>query len=81
MNTQFRVHLYDIYYDVYKDNKLLTSIDISVNFYSETILCFEEEDPLAPKGFSYKYFYHFFLTSIGLSPSYTTVNDFRTSTK
>ena len=81
MSTLFRIQLYDTYYDIYKDNKLLASVNVPPVFYSETLLCFEEEDPLAPKGFSYKYFYSFFLSNIGLIPSVTSIQDFRTSIK
>lgn len=81
MSTTFRIHLYDTYYDVYKNNTLLVSTDVPVNFYPETVLCFEEIDPLSPRGYSYKYFYHLLISTIGLVPSCTTVNDFRTTIK
>ena len=81
MSTTFRIHLYDTYYDVYKNNTLLVSTDVPVNFYPETVLCFEEIDPLSPRGYSYKYFYHLLISTIGLVPSCTTVNDFRTIIK
>ena len=81
MGTTFRIHLYDTHYDVYKDNKLFVSTDVPTSFYPETILCFDEVDPLSPRGFSCKYFYHFFISTIGLSPTCTTVNDFRTTIK
>ena len=58
MSTTFRIHLYDTYYDVYKNNILLVSTDVPINFYPETVLCFEEIDPLSPTGYTYKYFYH-----------------------